>query len=173
VGSDLLIGGESAGATLAAGTSLRIRDELGAVDRIAGVNLVYGGYDFSMLTPSSSGVRATSNGDVLDVPGLHMLYDNYLAGLSLEQRRDPGISALYADLRTFPRALVTVGLDDHALDDSLFFANRLAAAGNRVELTVYPDSMHGFLSLPTKMAAHANGRIDDFMVDCLGARRAG
>ena len=62
---------------------------------------------------------------------------------------------------------MTVGLDDHALDDSLLFANRLAAAGNRVDLAVYPDSMHGFVSLPTKMAAHANRRIDDFLVDCL------
>jgi acetyl esterase len=96
-----------------------------------------------------------------------MLYDNYLPGLSFEQRREPGISPMYADLRGLPRALVTVGLDDHAFDDSLLFANRLAAAGNQVELAVYPDSMHGFVSLPTKMAAHANRRIDDFLVACL------
>ena len=101
VGSRILIGGESAGATITAGTALRMRDELHAVDRIAGLNLVFGGYDFS-LTPSSSGVRGTDNGDILDVPGLQMLYDNYLPGLSFEQRREPGIWPVYADLRGFP-----------------------------------------------------------------------
>src|SRR5262249_39047583 len=43
----LLIGGESAGAHLAAVTLLRLRDRHDAVDRFLGANLVFGAYDLS------------------------------------------------------------------------------------------------------------------------------
>ena len=59
--------------------------------------------------------------------------------------------------------------DDHCLDDSLFFAQRLAAAGNRVDLRVYPDSGHNFTGLPTAMAARYATAVDEFLVDCFPA----
>src|SRR5262245_53360179 len=47
----ILVGGESAGGYYAALTTLRIRDELDAIDRVIGVNLVFGAYDLTG-TPS-------------------------------------------------------------------------------------------------------------------------
>ena len=165
VGSRIVIGGGSAGAYITAGTVLRLRDQHDAIDRVAGMNLEVGLFDLNW-TPSLSGVRCTDGPDVLDDPLLKLQLGGFTAGLSAEQLRDPAVSPLHADLRPMPRALLTAGLDDHLIDDSLFFAQRLAAAGNWVDLRVYPDSFHGFLTLQTGMAARARAAIDQFLVDC-------
>lgn len=143
----LLIGGESAGAHLAATTLLRLRDA-GAVDRFVAANLVFGAYDLSM-TPSQRnwGTRNL----VLSTPLMEWFYDHFLPGTSPEERRDPGLSPLYADLTGLPPALFTVGDLDPLLDDSLFMAARWAAAGNDAELAVYPAGIHGFHAFPTEL----------------------
>lgn len=151
----LLIGGESAGGHLALVTALRVRDRLEAAERMAGLNLVFGWYDVNG-TPSQR-----NNGghfDVLDPENLRFMVDCFLPGWSEEERRAPDVSPLFADLHGLPPSLVTVGGYDHLLDDSLFLAPRLAAAGVDVELQVYPDSPHGFQGLPTKMATAAGQR---------------
>lgn len=165
VGRRMVLGGGSAGANLAAGAVLRIRDELNAVDRVAGMNLVVGVFDLTR-TPSFRGIRSSSGTDLLDAPLAKMQVDNFVRALSDDQRRDPAVSPMYADLRNMPRALVSAGHDDHCLDDSLFFAQRLAAAGNRVDLRVYPDSGHNFTGLPTAMAARHAAVVDEYLVDC-------
>ena len=88
-------------------------------------------------------------------------------GVDIEDLRDPGISALYADLRGLPPALFTVGTEDPLLDDSLFMAARWEMAGNTSELAVYPESPHAFTVLPTAMARAANRRIKDFVRRCI------
>lgn len=164
-GSRMVIGGGSAGGHLTAGTALRIRDDLGAIDRIAGLNLVIGMYDLTFL-PALSGVRCSDGRDVLDVPAIEMYLDDLLPGMSTRERRDPRVSPMYADLRGMPRSLVSAGQNDHLLDDSLLFAQRLAVAGTRVDLRVYPDCNHSFTGLPTKMAAVYHQVVDDFLLDC-------
>jgi acetyl esterase/lipase len=159
LGSDrLLIGGESAGAHLAAVTLLRLRDRHGLVDRFLGANLVFGAYDLSQ-TPSQRGVGTSTDIDVLDGTGFPL--DLFLPGLSREERRDPDISPLYADVSDMPPALFSVGTADHLLDDTLFMASRWAAAGNETELLVYPDTPNGCIALPT-VAAHFFPRLFDF-----------
>src|SRR5262245_30110628 len=162
----LLIGGESAGGTHAATTALRIRDDLGRIDRVAGLNLEYGLYDFSQ-TPSRRGVRPSDLPDVIgrdhdEVVGA------YLPGRSVAELSDPACSPLYADLSGLPPALFTVGHADHLLDDSLFMAARWQAWGNEAELAVYPDCIHGFLRFPMALAERARQRIHGFMDRCLG-----
>jgi acetyl esterase/lipase len=78
-------------------------------------------------------------------------------------RRDPDMSALYADVRNMPAALFTVGTLDVFLDDSLFLYARWAAAGNEAELAVYPGGTHGFNMTPLAIAHEANARIDAFL----------
>ena len=144
----MFIGGESAGGHLAAATLLRVRDRLGAIDRVLGANLVFGWYDLRG-TPSIFG-----NGghpDMLSPPGLQFMIESFTPGMSDAERRDPDVSPLFADLSGLPPCLVSVGTYDHLLDDSLFFATRLAAAESPVELAVYPDSPHGFMALPSEM----------------------
>jgi len=162
----MFIGGESAGGHLTLVTGLRVRDRLAAGDRLLGLNMVFGWYDVNG-TPSQRG-----NGghpDMLDPDGLRFMVDCFTPGLSEEERRDPDISPLFADLAGLPPSLVSVGTFDHLCDDSLFLAPRLAAAGVDVELAVYPDSPHGYQALPTKMAAASNDRVDAWLLRVLGS----
>src|SRR4029079_10878327 len=161
-GDRIVLGGESAGAYYAALTALRIRDELGAIDRIAGVNLVFGVYDLSG-TPSNIQSRPS---DVPDIPagrGTRSLIEMSLRGRTMLDARDPAFSPLYADLTGLPPALFTVGHADHLLDDTLFMAARWQAFGNDAELAVYPDCIHGFTGFPTELSKRANKRINAFL----------
>ena len=161
----IVVGGESAGGYYAALTALRIRDELGAIDRIVGANLVFGVYDLSG-TPSNVQSRPSDVPDILDGRGMVSLVEAYLPGRTVLEARDPAYSPLYADLTGLPPALFTVGHADHLLDDSLFMAARWQAFGNEAELAVYPDCIHGFTGFPTELAKRANLRIDGFLRRC-------
>jgi acetyl esterase len=160
----LLIGGESAGAYLAALTLIRLRDRLGACPPFLGADLCYGVYDFGG-TPSAKhyiGKVPYATGD-----GANRRY--YLGDRTLDEARDPAISPLWAELHDLPPMLLTVGTADWLLDDSLFFAARLAAAGSPVELAVYPEGPHGIDTSPTAMGRAAASRIHGFLRDRLGA----
>jgi acetyl esterase/lipase len=162
----IVLGGESAGGYYAALTALRIRDDVGAIERIAGVNLVFGVYDLSG-TPSNIEGRPSDVPDIIDGLGMASLIDMYLPGRTALEARNPACSPLYADLRGLPPALFTVGHADHLLDDSLFMAARWQAYGNEAELAVYPDCIHGFTGFPMELAKRANLRINDFLRACL------
>jgi acetyl esterase len=158
----VILGGESAGGYFAALTLLRIRDELGAIDRVKGANLVFGVYDLSG-TPTVRGVRPSDVPDLLEDALSGFINECYIPGRSIEDARDPAISPLYADLTGLPPALFTVGTADHLLDDSLFMAARWEVFGNDTELAVYPDCIHGFTSVPMELSKRARERIDTFM----------
>lgn len=163
----LLVGGESAGAYLSLLTLVRLRDRLGACPPFAGADLCYGAYDMSG-TPST--VRMA--GKVPYATGDGANRDHYLPGRSLEQLRDPAVSPLWADLHDLPSCLLTVGTCDWLLDDSLFLAARLRAAGTDVELAVYPEGPHGIDAAPTQMGHVARDRIHGFLRECLSRARA-
>ena len=160
----LLIGGESAGAHLSVLTLLRLRDTGADVDRFLGANLSYGAYDLGG-TPSqrSWGERNL----VLSGPIVDWFIEQCLPGTSVEQRQDPSLSPLYADLAGLPPALFSVGTLDMLLDDSLFMAARWESAGNRAELEIYPEAIHGFNGFPSQVTTVANGRQDAFLDRCL------
>ncbi|WP_420619102.1 alpha/beta hydrolase [Candidatus Poriferisocius sp.] len=160
----MAIGGESAGGHLAAATLLRVRDRLGAVDRVLGANLVFGVYDLRG-TPSTFGNGA--NPDMLEPSAIQFMIESFTPGMSDAERRDPDVSPLFADLSGLPPCLVSVGTFDHLLDDSLFFANRLAAAESPVELAVYPDSPHGFMALLSEMTKSHAKRLDAWIASLL------
>jgi acetyl esterase/lipase len=148
----LITGGESAGGYMAAAVLLRARDELQAIDRFLGANLVFGVFDWGR-SPSQRGIRAHEGPDVLDPASILFFTDCYLPGRSDDQRRDPAISPAFADLRGLPPAMLSVGTTDHLLDDTLMLASRYAAAGNDTELFVAPDMPHGFLFFPCALTA--------------------
>ena len=166
-GSELLdaparfaIGGESAGAHLALVTLLRLRDRHGITDAVSAANLVYGGYDLNG-TPSQRlwGDRNL----VLSWPIVQWFTNNFVPGLSFEQRREPDISPLYARLDHMPRALFTVGTMDPLLDDSLFMYERWRAAGNEAEIAIFPEGVHAFNAYPTTLGRKGNERQLDFL----------
>jgi acetyl esterase/lipase len=151
----ILIGGESAGAHLAAVTMIRMRDRHG-YNRFAGANLVYGTFDLR-LSPSARqwGERLL----VLNTPYIEWFLDRFV---SPEQRADPDVSPLLADLTGLPPALFTIGTEDPLLDDTLFMYSRWLAAGNRAELAVYPGGAHGFDAFPIALGRRALARMHDF-----------
>jgi len=142
--SRLLIGGESAGGYMTAVVALRIRDELGAIDRVDGCNIVFGVLDWGMA-PSQRGLRPHGGFDILDPAGIAFFTECFLPGRTADERRAPEISPAFADLRGLPPCMVSVGTCDHLLDDSLLFASRAAAAGVDVELFVAPELPHAFM----------------------------
>jgi acetyl esterase/lipase len=150
--SRLITGGESAGGYMAAAVLLRARDELQAIDRLLGANLVFGVFDWGR-SPSQRGIRPHQGPDVLDPESILFFTECYLPGRSDDERRDPAISPAFADLRGLPPALLSVGTTDHLLDDTLMLATRWAAAGNDTELFVAPDMPHGFLFFPCALTA--------------------
>jgi acetyl esterase/lipase len=162
LGTDrLVIGGESAGAYLALLTLLRLRDD-GTSSAFAGADLCYGGYDMAG-TPS----RQELAGRVPYATGDDANRRLYLGDRSDAEVRHPAISPLWAELHDLPPTLVTVGTSDWLLDDNLFLAARLAAAGNDVELAVWPSGPHGIESSPTELGRLARQRIYDFLNRCL------
>ncbi|WP_229023153.1 alpha/beta hydrolase [Actinomarinicola tropica] len=155
----LLIGGESAGAHLAASTLLRLRDE-GTVGRFAAANLVFGAYDLSG-TPSQRNWGERNL--ILSGPIMQWFYETFVPGRSAEERRRPEISPLFADLRGLPPALFTVGEMDPLVDDSAFMASRWRLAGNDVETGLYPAGIHGFTAFPIALARRCLDQQLDFL----------
>ena len=153
----MTIGGESAGATLAAAILLRMRDRHGYTGFRA-ANLSYGNYDSSM-TPSQ--MLSPDRGILVGKLSIQKFCEAYLPkGVD---PRNPDVSALYADLKNMPRAIFTIGTVDPLLDDTLFMYSRWIAAGNEAELAIYPGAPHAFNVFPLPQAPEANARIDAFL----------
>jgi acetyl esterase/lipase len=148
-GAPRAIGGDSAGGHLAASVLLRLRDRRGMGDAFAAAVLQYGAFDLSM-TPSQRlwGDRNL----ILNTPIIVWFGDQFLPHHDREQRRDPDISPMYADLSGLPPAIFTVGTADALIDDTLFMEARWRTAGNASELRVWPEAPHGFLGLPMGIA---------------------
>jgi acetyl esterase len=161
-GGALAIGGESAGATLAVPVLVRMRDKHGFTGFQA-ANLSYGNYDTS---GSPSQHWNGMNRYLIDEAAIAMCSHAYAPDVAI--RRNPDMSAVYANLKDMPPALFSVGTLDPFLDDSLFVYARWIAAGNTAELAVYPGAPHGFNVLGHPHAAAANTRIDAFLKDKTG-----
>ena len=161
----LAIGGESAGAHLAAVTLLRLRDRHGIRGAFRAANMVFGVFDLSR-TPSARlwGERNL----ILSTPIMRFFGDCFLPGADAEAQRAPDASPLYADLRDMPPALFSVGTLDPLLDDTLFMAARWRAAGGHTELRVWPEAIHGFTGFPLAMARAATAAQHAFLAAAVG-----
>jgi acetyl esterase/lipase len=155
--ANLVIGGESAGAHLAAVALLRLRDRHGLSGAYRGANLLYGAYDLT-CTPS---VRAWGERYVvLSEPYINWCLDMFVPA---EMRTDPDVSPLYANLAGLPPALFSVGTVDPLMDDTLFMYARWLAAGNEAALEVHPGLPHAFPLMPIKASEVANARCNEFI----------
>ncbi|MFC8799054.1 alpha/beta hydrolase [Promicromonospora sp. NPDC057138] len=163
----LLIGGESAGAHLSVVTLLRLRDRHGVTGAFQAAHLSFGPYDLSM-TPSQ---RLFGERQLLsNTASIRGSYELFTPALEAEQRRDPEVSPLFADLTGLPPARMVVGTEDPLLDDSLFLAQRWRAAGAPVRLDVVAGAMHGFTLFPLTITERELRREEDFLL-AAGTRR--
>jgi epsilon-lactone hydrolase len=134
---ELLIGGESAGATLALGLAIAARDAGLALP--CGVLLYSPATDLTMAGPSHC-TKADVD-DALTGALLEEVFGAYAAGVPLE---DPRLSPLHAELRGLPPLLVVVGTHELLLDDGLALVTRAAAADVDVDLVVGAGMPHVF-----------------------------
>jgi acetyl esterase len=149
--SRVTVMGESAGANLAALITLASRD-LSRADPgwppLAGQILAYPAVD---LTLSSASIA-----ELADAPMLRKKTLDWYGRLYLPQgldtsiaADDPRVSPIFAaDHTDLPPALVLIAGEDPLRDDGTRYAAVLAAAGVPVQTQVFPEAIHGFLSIP-------------------------
>jgi acetyl esterase/lipase len=145
------IGGASAGAGLAAGLALLVRDR-GEIP-LAFQTLIYPMLDDRQITVSSQW-----NDPVWPPNSNRFGWDCYLGDLQTDNVPAYAAPARATDLSNLPPTFINVGALDGFCDEDVDYATRLRHAGVPVELHVYPGAPHGFDSLApnTKVAKRAN-----------------
>ena len=134
----IAVGGDSAGANLAASACIALRD-----DPEAAVRYMFLLYPNTTIE-GSQGSRATyAKGYYLTLAGAHYLFSQYLPQAAM--RRDPRIDLLRCeDVSGLPSTFLAIGHCDILYDECIRFADNMSAAGVAVELRTYPGFIHGF-----------------------------
>jgi acetyl esterase len=132
-------GGDSAGANLALGAALALRDA--GRSPLSFLLLVYGVY--AATGDSDSWERFGTGTYGLSRAQLRWVWEHYLnAPADLNDWR---VAPLRASMHDLPRAHLLVGTLDPLRDDSSALAHRLAEAGVASELKLYEGLTHGFI----------------------------
>ena len=133
------VAGDSAGANLAAGAAHMYRD--------SGLRCQLLIYPMIDATCSSASFTEYAEGYGPSAADMKRGWSEYLpAGTD---PRDPLASPLHApDFRGLAPAFVLTAEFDTLRDEGEAYAQKLAAAGNRVERKRYPGAIHGFFTMP-------------------------
>lgn len=139
----LAVGGDSAGANLAAAACLMARDRGLGQPRFQ--MLVYPVVDMEDADRYPS-TAENGKGYILSLEDMEYFHGHYLG--SPEDARNPYASPILADSLAglAPAWIVTAGFDP-LRDQGRAYAERLEREGVDVELSAYPDMMHGFLTM--------------------------
>ncbi len=134
----IAVGGDSAGAGLAAALITRLRD--------AGEEIPACAWLVSPWTDLTMSGDTLATKDATD-PLIHKAYLEELADAYLPaevNRRDPLVSPLFADLTGFPPTLIQVGSAETLLADAARFAAALGGADAPVTLEIWPHMIHAW-----------------------------
>ena len=134
----IAVGGDSAGGGLTVALINRLKE--------AGQELPGCAWLVSPWTDLTMSGGSLTTKDAVD-PLIHKAYLEELAAAYVPagmDRRDPRLSALYADLRGLPPTLIQVGSAETLLDDAVRFAAAAGARGVFVTLEVWPDMIHAW-----------------------------
>lgn len=160
--SAIAIGGDSAGANLAASVCLQALEERGP--RPVFQLLFYPATDATTRRRSRD---LFAHGFFLTDDDMTWFLDQYCP--DLEQRHDPRISVLLADdLRGLPPAYVATAGFDPLRDEGNAFADRLREAGVPVVKRQHDDLIHGFVSF-----INLGTRFREAVSEAAGALRTG
>ncbi|WP_018178124.1 alpha/beta hydrolase [Jongsikchunia kroppenstedtii] len=135
----IAIGGDSAGAALAAGAALQTRDEGGAP--IAFQLHIYGGFERDDTRPS---VLEYADGPIITAGDFAWTKDLYL-GDDPSKDHPYGVPPLADDLSGLPPAIVLTASHDPSRDGAESFGEQLRDAGVQTALLRYPGVYHGFM----------------------------
>jgi acetyl esterase len=128
----LLVGGDSAGATLAASAAIRCRDE--------GIPLAAQILAYPPLDPTCS--LPSYLNDPGAFPNRQALLDAWSGYRGAGEARYLTPWTI-GDLRSLPPTLIGVGECDPVIDDCRFFGVRLQEHGNQVAFRSFPGAAHG------------------------------
>jgi len=167
--SDIVAGGESAGAHLAAHAVLHLRKRPDFA-RVKGAVLFYGAFD---LGGTERARNAPAHSLVLHGPSLRKGGEALLPGLTPEQRQSPDLSPAYADLSGLPPALMLCGTEDPLLDDTKLLAERWRAANGNVTVEIVPEAPHAFNRFRTRMADRTNAHVRHWISEQMAVVPAG
>lgn len=131
------IGGESAGANLAAAVCLMARDRGGPAIRHQWLDVP--AVDLTLSQPS---IHEVPDGHLLDLAAIHEYLDAYLMG-DRSKATEPYASPLHAeDLSGLPPAWIMSAEYDKLRDDGVAYAAALEAAGVPVEMQILAGHVH-------------------------------
>jgi len=147
-GGKLLVAGDSAGASLAATVTHRLR---ASAVTVSGQVLIYGSFSPIVRTDGSYARHA-------DAPMLTRsevaIYRTYLYDEGYDPRGDPTAAVLAdTDFTGLPPTFLISAECDPLADDGPTYAGRIAQAGGQAFCVVAPGMVHGFLR-----ARHMSGR---------------
>jgi acetyl esterase len=150
----IALAGDSAGANIAIGAELHLRDR--ARSPVSALGLIYPvtGDDFE--TESYRAFGAGQWG--LSTAEMQAFFEHYVRGP--EDLADPRVVPMRADVTGFPPSFVAAAGLDVLRDDAVQFDARLRAAGVPGSLTVYEGVVHGFMTL-TRTVPKAQRMIED------------
>jgi monoterpene epsilon-lactone hydrolase len=156
--------GDSAGGGLALSLLLRLRDDDIPLPAAA---VALSPWTDLALTGASLGVNARAD-PLVSPEQPRQLVDHYLAGAD---PCNPYASPLYGDPRGLPPTIFQVGSDELLLDDAVRMADRMRAAGCRIELEIWPRMPHVWHLFAPVMpeARQAIERIGAFVTDAFQA----
>lgn len=136
----IVLGGDSAGANLAAGVALLLRDAEGLPAGLRGLLLNYGVFDSRLDTPS---YREFATGYGLTLERMRFYWSVYAPREA--DRAHPHAAPLRAELAGLPPCLLHIAGLDVLASENRAMAARLQAAGVAVEQAEFPGMVHGFL----------------------------
>jgi acetyl esterase len=155
IGENLILGGDSAGANLAAAAIIALKSKPGtfAVEdplasvpvTVGGALLLYGIFDFPLLFSDPG--RNAGSGTIETTWNLAYLGPNFLS-----VHRNPMVSPIFwSDMSEFPPTYVNCGTRDALLPQSLKMTRVLADADVPTTLSVVPEADHAFLMMTDTM----------------------
>ncbi|WP_338663578.1 alpha/beta hydrolase [Pararoseomonas sp. SCSIO 73927] len=145
--SRIVLGGDSAGANLALGAALLLRQsDPGLVLR--GLLLNYGVFDDRM---ASASYAEFAEGYGLTAERMRFYWDCYAPRPA--DRASPFAAPIRADLRGLPPCLVHIAELDVLADENRDMVRALRGAGVGVEEATFPGTLHGFLRARDHVAA--------------------
>ena len=147
-GSRIALSGDSAGANLALGALVRRRDEGGPLPRTAA--LFYGCFAPIFHTPSHNNFGAGQF--LLRTEMMRWYWGNFLGSISAGSA-PAACAPLDAPLAGLPPLYLNAAGLDPLLDDTLIMSRRLAEAGIRHSLDIWPGVVHGFMRLTRELPA--------------------
>lgn len=139
--SQIVLGGDSAGAGLVMATLLSLRDQ--GLSMPAGAVLMSPWTDL-MMTGESLKTRIDMD-PMLKIDDLYECAKIYCADAEASNTL---ISPVYADLTGMPPLLIQVGDHELLLNDASRLANNARAAGVSVEYQVWDEAFHVFQTMP-------------------------